>query len=196
MARKIKRAKVVQIDTSYEREDEASSSTKRTVVGCLRGTIAGSASLMCSIAGGIGVGIQSGAGFGILTGMGLFFVLMGFSVYLMNNAKNLTVVDCVLPLPIGAMSALLFAPVSLFAGSVFSAVTCLGASLLLSIMLLMYRAKKIYGVMLVVPFLVFIYELLPIELPTDLDNVLCLGGSAVDCLTSLVFRPNNTKLLE
>ncbi len=196
MARKIKQAEVISTHDSYEREDKESSSATRTVVGCLRGTIAGSASLMCSVAGGIGVGIQSGIGFGILAGMGLFFVLMGFSVYLMNNAKNLTVVDCILPLPIGAISALLFAPVSLFAGSVFSAATCLGASLLLSIMLLMYRAKKIYGGMLVIPFLVFIYELLPIELPTDLDNFLCLGGNGVNFIASLVFTPNNPELLE
>lgn len=194
--RKIKQAEVISTNDSYERENNGVSSATRTVVGCLRGTIAGSASLMCSIAGGIGIGIQSGIGLGILTGMGLFFVLMGFSVYLMNNAKNLTVTDCILPIPIGVMSAFLFAPVSLFAGSIFSAATCLGASLLLSIMLLMYRAKKIHGGMLVIPFLVFIYELLPIELPTDLDNLLCLGGSGVNFIASLVFRPDNPKLLE
>ncbi|MGN0025180.1 MAG: hypothetical protein ACI351_07105 [Candidatus Avelusimicrobium sp.] len=196
MARKIKQAEVISTNDSYEKEDKEALSTTRTVVGCLRGTIAGSASLMCAIAGGIGVGIESGTGFGILAGMGLFFVLMGFSVYLMNNAKNLTVVDCILPLPIGVISAFLFAPVSLFAGSIFSAATCLGASLLLSIMLLMYRAKKIHGGMLVIPFLVFIYELLPIELPTDLDNLFCLGGNGVNFIASLVFRPDNPKLLE
>lgn len=196
MIRKIKQAKVISTNYSHEREDEEVSATTRTVVGCLRGTIAGSVSLMCACVGGIGVGIQSGIWWGILTGMGLFFVLIGISVYLMNNAKHLTVTDCILPIPLGAISAFLFAPVSLFSGSIFSAATCLGASLLLSIMLLMYRAKKIRGCMLVIPFVVFIYELLPIELPSDIDNILCLGGSGVSFITSLVFRPNNTNLLE
>ena len=196
MIRKIKQAEVISTNYSYEREDEEDSATKSTVVGCLRGPIVCSVSLMCACVGGIGVGIQSGIWWGILTGMGLFLVLMGISVYLMNNAKHLTVTDCILPIPLGAISALLFAPVSLFSGSIFSAATCLGASLLLSIMLLMYRAKKIRGCMLVIPFVVFIYELLPIELPSDIDNILCLGGSGVSFITSLVFRPNNTNLLK
>ena len=50
--------------------------------------------------------------------------------------------------------------------------------------------------MLVIPFVVFIYELLPIEFPSDIDNILCLGGSGVSFITSLVFRPNNTNLLQ
>lgn len=146
MIRKIKQAEVISTNYSYEREDEEDSATTSTVVGCMRGPIVCSVSLIYACVGGIGVGIQSGIWWGILTGMGLFLVLMGISVYLMNNAKHLTVTDCILPIPLGAISAFLFAPVSLFSGSIFSAATCLGASLLLSIMLLMYRAKKYVAV--------------------------------------------------
>ena len=200
MTRKIQDAEVVCPDMQTGKTSEPSepmdSAGTRTVVGCLRGTIAACASFLCALLGGIGVGLQSGIGMGILVGLALFIVLLGVAVYLMNNAKRLTVLDCILPIPIGAIAAVLFAPISLFAGSVFSAVTCLGASLLLSIMLFLYRAKKIHGGFLVIPFLVFVYEILPIELPTDIDNFLSLGGDGVNFVTSLLFMNNDTQLLE
>ncbi|MCQ2410684.1 MAG: hypothetical protein MJ053_04140 [Elusimicrobiaceae bacterium] len=169
--------------------------TTRTLVGCLRGTIAGCAGLVCAAAGGLGVGLQAGIWPGVFTGLGLLVVFVGTAVYLMNHAKQLTVVDCILPLPIGAVSALVFAPVGWLGGSMFSAVTCLGASFLLCVMLLMYRANKIHGGWLIVPFVVFLYELLPVELPTDLDNMLSLGGDGINCLAALVF-PQNKDLLK
>lgn len=175
--------------------DEIETSTTTAMAGCLRGTIGFSASIMIAVTSGIGIGINYGTGTGILSGLVILLALIAVSVHLMNTAKNLTVLDCILPIPIGAVSAFLFAPISLAGGSIFSALTCMGASLLLTIMLFLYKSKRIYAGWLVIPFLVFIYELLPIELPTDLDNLLCLGGNGVNFMIANVFRPDN-KLLK
>lgn len=167
-----------------------------TMAGCLRGTIAVSASITISAAAGLSVGMSFGIGKGLLTGILLLAVLLCGSVYLMNNAKQLTVSDCIMPLPIGALSAFLFAPVGLMEGNFFSVATCLGASLFLTIMLFLYKSKKIGAKWLILPFLVFIYELLPIDLPTDLDNFLSLGGNGVNLLLAKLFSPANKNLIE
>lgn len=176
--------------------DDIEESTTTAMAGCLRGAIGFSASVMIAVTSGIGIGINYGTGTGILAGLVILLALVAVSVHLMNNAKNITVLDCILPIPIGAVSAFLFAPISLAEASVFSALTCMGASLLLTIMLFLYKSKRIYVGWLVIPFIVFIYELLPIELPTDLDNLLCMGGDGINFVIANVFRPDNNKLLK
>ena len=196
MTRKIKDAKVVfKKRTRLEPEPEQLSPMSSGMVGCLRGTLAICGSVVCALAAGIAIGIQAGVGLGILTGIVLLIILMIGSAYIMNTAKQLTVVDCLLPLPIGAISAFLFMPVGFISASFFSAVTCLGASLFLTIMLFMYRAKKVPGWFLLIPFFVFIYEILPIELPTDLDNFFCFGGNGINLVAGMTFNPIKRMLL-
>jgi hypothetical protein len=67
--------------------------------------------------------------------------------------------------------------VQLFAGSVFSAATCIFSGVLLSVGMLLYKKGRMAGWALILPSLTFVYEMLPIELPTDLDNIFALGGS-------------------
>lgn len=166
------------------------------IVGLLRGTIAFCASIAIAMTGGIALAVKYGTIKGILSGAGILIALVAVSVYLMNNAKKLTLADCILPLIVGAMSAFLFAPVSMAGMSIFSAGTCMGASLLLTIMLFMYKSGRIKAGWLVIPFLTFLYELLPIELPTDIDNILCLGGSAVNLIMAKMFGINPDELIK
>lgn len=176
--------------------NEEEKSTENGIVGCLRGTIAFCASIVIAITIGIALAVQYGTIKGILAGVGILIALVAVSVYLMNNAKKLTLADCILPLIVGAMSAFLFAPVSMAGMSIFSAGTCMGASLLLTIMLFMYKSGRIKAGWLVIPFLTFLYELLPIELPTDIDNILCLGGSAVNLIMAKMFGINPDELIK
>lgn len=171
----------------YRRNSKPVSQATAGMAGCLRGIMGFAAGCILSVAGGIGTGIQYGVGLGILTGIVLFVVFACLTVYLVNNAKQVTVLDCFLPIPVGLMSAVLFAPISLAGMSIFSSVTCLSASLFLTIMLFMHRAGKINGGWLILPFLVFLYELLPIEFPTDIDNLLAFGGNATNFVFSMVW---------
>lgn len=196
MTRQIKEAQVVfHTRETLEPEQQPLGDTSSTMVGCLRGTIAACVSIMLTLFGGISVGIKAGWFAGMMSAVVLFLVLIGVSIYLMNTAKQLTVLDCILPLPIGAISAVLFTPVGFMSASLFSAATCLGASFFLTMMLFLYRAKKIHGGFLILPFLVFLYEILPVELPTDLDNLLCLGGNGVNWVCSVTFDSIKRKLL-
>ena len=197
MTRKIKEAEVVFAtkEHSSPNPQEITDAGSAMMVGCLRGTMAGCVSVMLALFAGISVGIKAGWFLGVMTGTVLFLVFISVSVYLMNTAKQLTVSDCILPLPIGVVSALLFTPVGFISASLFSTATCLGSAFFLTMMLFLYRAKKIYGGFLVIPFFVFLYEMLPIELPTDLDNFLCLGGNGVNFVFSVTFDYIKRKLL-
>lgn len=166
------------------------------IVGLLRGAIAFCASIVIAMSSGIVLAMKYGTGKGILAGAGILIALISVSIYLMNNAKKLTLADCILPLIIGAMSAFLFFPISMAGMSIFSVGTCMGASLLLTIMLFMYKSGRIKAGWLVIPFLTFLYELLPVELPTDIDNILCLSGSAVNLIMAKMFAINPDELIK
>lgn len=127
---------------NYHNITEQQEQEPSDIVGCLRGIIGCSVGSILTVGGGIGIGIQYGIGLGILTGIVLFVVFICFAIYLMNNAKQLTILDCFLPIVAGGLSAILFAPISLAGMNVFSSRTCLPASLFLTIMLLMFHAKK------------------------------------------------------
>ena len=49
---------------------------------------------------------------------------------------------------------------------------------------------------LVLPFLTFAYEILPIELPTDLDNILALSGTTVNGILALAERKKRKALMQ
>ena len=161
-----------------EQNNQIESRTANSVAGCLRGILLTCTNIVISIIISAytvvnGGGIIKGVLFGIL-----FFV---------NKTKQLTISDCILPLIIGAISAIVFAPISILQLSFFSSVTCLAASLFLTITLFMYKAGRVSGGWLIFPFLVFLYEILPIEFPTDLDNILCFGGNITNLTFSLIF---------
>jgi hypothetical protein len=110
--------------------------------------------------------------------MMIFFLFCGFAGYALATAKRVTLLDCVLPLAISVMAGVVFAPVSLFAGNLFSIGTCIGSGVFLSLSLFLHKGNQISGWYVVFPAVTFCYEILPIDLPTDIDNVIALGGSA------------------
>ena len=59
----------------------------------------------------------------------------------------------------------------------------------------MYKAGNISGGWLIIPFLVFFYEILPIELPTDFDNMLCFGGDCTNFICTLIFKKVKNNIL-
>ena len=172
-------------ETTVNQIDEK---TTRTVAGCLRGILLTCTNIVVSIIISAytvvnGGGIIKGVLFGIL----FFIAFLIISFIIVNKTKQLTISDCILPLIIGTISAVVFAPISFLQLSFFSSVTCLAASLFLTITLFMYKIGRVSGGWLIFPFLVFLYEILPIEFPTDIDNILCFGGNITNLTFSLIF---------
>lgn len=146
---------------------------------------------------GIIIGQQHGICMGILGGIGCG---IGFAVFMMKlidkTASGLTVVDCLLPLLISIVCGVVFAPIALFSASVFSFATCIYSGLLLSLTLFSYKYRSLDDKYLIMPICVFVYEILPIELPTDLDNIFALGGNTINyyfVLTNAGVKPKSIK---
>jgi len=167
-----------------------------TIVGFLRGaiifftTIAFSLGIviLMGIRTGMEKGFWAGAIDGILAG-GLFFIVgLVIAIYMANTAKKMTVTDCVLPIIISIISAVVFFPVSFLFAEFFSWLTCIGAGFFLSWAMFMYKNKEVGGWTLVIPFIVFVYEILPVSLPTDIDNFIALGGSGTNVVLRYMMR--------
>lgn len=129
---------------------------------------------------------------GILAGLGAVVIVGSLAKLLISRTtKGLSLMDCFMPTIMSLCSGILFAPIALFSGSLFSSATCIVAGVLFSITLVLYRSGKIGAGYLILPGLTFVYEMLPIELPTDLDNLLGLGVSSVN--TVLAFGARNAQ---
>jgi hypothetical protein len=164
-------------------DNQESQPTKKYPVGCLRGVILFPVGLLLSIL----IGIASGQSFGILRGIiiviVIFIICNAIILFIINKSKTLTIVDCVLPFIISIIAAFIFAPTALFAGNLLSIGTCIFSGVLLSLGLILYKLDKINGAFLILPMLTFIYEILPIDLPSDLDNIIALGVNTLDLVT-------------
>lgn len=170
------------------KDNQIESRTVNSVAGCLRGILLTCTNIVISIIISA-YAVVNGGGIikGVLYGMLFFVIFLIISFVIVNKTKQLTVSDCILPLIIGSISAIVFAPISLFQLSIFSSLTCLAASLFLTIALFMYKVGRLSGGWLIFPFLVFLYEILPIEFPTDIDNILCFGGNITNLTCGIVF---------
>ena len=149
-----------------------------------------------SIVGGIAIGQYSGVWIGIFSGMVLLVASFWGLIKLINKScTGLSIMDCFLPMIISIFSGIVFFPVSLFSGNLFSPATCIISGVLLTVALFGYRSGKIDSAgWLVLPFLTFIYEILPIDLPTDLDNLLGLGTATVADVIALCKTPQFSRL--
>lgn len=133
------------------------------------------------IAGGAVVWQHCGWALGILAGI-LSFVISSriLKILIDRDNRGLTVVDCFMPLIVSTICGILFMPLALFTLNLFSVATCIYSGILLSVALLCYRSGRIESAWWLLPiFLTFAYEILPIDLPTDMDNFLGVGVSTI-----------------
>lgn len=150
----------------------------KTNINVLRGVCLFVTSPAVAIA--IGIWLGSGIWTGIIWGiLGLIVALCGaVAIGTSEKRGTVTALDCILPIPISIFCGIIFAPVRLFVVDFFSPVTCIGSGLLFSLALIMFRSNRLDETPLWIIGMVFLYEILPINLPTPLDDVLCLGGQA------------------
>ena len=148
-------------------------------MGVVRGICLFVCSPSLALALGIFVGYNHGWGWGVLWGLVAMVMLVVYAIKMGTSLSlgEVTVWDCILPVVVSIICGITFAPVHLFAANFFSAVTCIGAGIFFSIALIMYRVGALESWALYLSMATFLYEALPINLPTDLDDFLCFGGS-------------------
>ena len=137
---------------------------------------------IAAIAVGIGVGQKAGWCIGILSGIVSFFVAgQAFKRYVIAKIEELTIPDCLLPVVISAVCAVVFLPFKMSTLDVFSPITCLVGGIMLSFGLLAYRCGKLQNSWWLVPLVItFVYECLPFNLPLPLDDAFAVGGASID----------------
>jgi hypothetical protein len=122
-------------------------------------------------------GILVGIFGGIISGFVLAVIM---NIAINKTATGLTVADCFIPLVLSIVFGCLFLPISFISASIFFAITCIHSGVLMTLTLFAYKSKKIGSGLLVMPLCVWMYELLPLELPSDLDNILALSGNTIN----------------
>jgi hypothetical protein len=125
--------------------------------------------------------------FGLLAGAAvftLFFIAAAVSLFFI---KEFSYLDAALPAVFAALWSLALAPFS-FGASLFSAPAFIGAGLLLGLCLLLDKRYKMDKAWLVYPALVFVYEMLPINLPGPVDDAFALTSAAGVILAQFLRR--------
>jgi hypothetical protein len=139
----------------------------------------------------LAIGVETGRCYGVFWGIIVAMMMLGLSFYgvgkLVDRTRSgLTSIDCFLPVVISLISGVVFLPIGIVAGNLFSPATCIFSGILLTMGLLAYKTGTIQSASwLILPFLTFLYEILPIDLPTDLDNI--LGLSATTTIEVIAF---------
>jgi hypothetical protein len=149
-------------------------------VGCLRSVILFPVGLLLSILIGIASGQSLGFLWGIIIGIVAFSICFVVVVFVLNRSKTLTIFDCTLPFVISAIAAIAFSPVSLISADALNIATCIFSGAMLSVGLILYRIGRLKGAYLVIPMLTFIYEILPIDLPASVDNIIGFGVNTLN----------------
>ncbi len=137
---------------------------------------------------------EHGWAYGIGGGFLAFLLLIVMSIFISARAgesrEDISGVDLVLPILLSVFAGIVFFPIGAVFGNLFSVFTCIGSGLLLSGSLLAYKHDHLHGAFLTLPYLTFFYEILPVDFPTDLDNVIGFGGSAVSLLIGKLVHPS------
>lgn len=119
------------------------------------------------------------------TGLVAALVTLGlFTLFAMANIfliKELSLVDVFLPIPIAAIRSILLLPLDIAMGN-FSVPSSIGAGIILTYVLWMYKFKYVSKAYLILPILVFMYEMLPVDIPGPIDNYLGLSGIVVNAI--------------
>jgi hypothetical protein len=147
------------------------------MVGVLRGCLFAVISPIFAIILGIAIGRDHGFWYGLLAGLGAMTLAGIIAAIFMNSGGKLTIADCIMPTILSIISGIVFAPLQLLEGSFFSSATCIMSGVLFSIGLWLHKVGRMSGPWLIFPLLTFVYEMLPIELPSDMDNLFAFGGS-------------------
>ena len=124
-------------------------------------------------------------GTGILAGavcFTLFFIAALVNIIL---TKRYTAVDAALPVLFAVIWSLILVPFS-FGVSLFSAPAFIGSALMLAVCMLAVNRGELKKTWLVLPVLIYVYEMLPVNIPGPFDDAFALTGSAARAIPLLL----------
>lgn len=129
---------------------------------------------------------------GFLAGLNVLAVIFGLgftvAVGLLFFIKRFSLVDVFLPIPVSVIWCIVLLPLHVSSG-LFTAATAIGSGFVLSFCLWMHRAGHMSKFWVILPMIVFLYEMLPVAIPGPFDDIFAFGGSAISLfLGSVVFR--------
>ena len=132
---------------------------------------------------------------GFAAGVILFCILSCVAVVWLHDftSEKITNTDIILPTIISIISAVIFWLLTFLQAEIFTIATCVTSGVLLSIALYRLRNNMICKAAVITMFCTFLYEIAPINLPGDLDNILSLGVSVA---APIVGKKDPENLLE
>jgi hypothetical protein len=116
---------------------------------------------------------------GIIAGCITLAVCLITATLMLFFLKTFSAVDVFLPLVFSVIWSLALIPLS-FGADLFSAPTAIGSGLVLTLCLWRVRQNNGQGKnWLIYPIIVYIYEMLPVNIPGPFDDIFAFGGDVV-----------------
>lgn len=112
----------------------------------------------------------------------VFFLAAAVNIFL---TKTYTWADAALPVVFSAIWSLILVPFS-FGTSLFSAPSFIGSAVLLAFCMLFVSRRELGRAWLATPLIIFLYEMLPLNIPGPFDDIFALTGSAGNAVLLLV----------
>ncbi len=125
--------------------------------------------------------------FGVLAGAVIFSGFFFAAVISLFFIKTYSYAEAAFPVVLAILWSLALAPFS-FGASLFSAPAFIGAGLMLGVCMAIGKRYQMPRSWLIFPALVFLYEMLPINIPGPIDDTFALTGSASVVLVQFMRR--------
>ena len=118
---------------------------------------------------------------GILAGAVVFAVFFAASVAALFFIKTFSCLDAVLPLLFSVVWSFILLPFT-FGASAFSAPEFIGSAVLLGVCMALVKRDGINKLWLILPSVVFLYEMLPVNIPGPFDDLFAFSGSVANVI--------------
>ena len=122
---------------------------------------------------------------GILAGAAAFAVFFIASVAALFFIKTFSYLDAVLPPLFSIVWSFILFPFT-FGTALFSAPAFIGSAFLLGACMALAKRDGVNKVWLAFPAVIFLYEMLPVNIPGPFDDLFAFGGSAANTILLLV----------
>jgi hypothetical protein len=140
-------------------------------------------------------GVVVGAGYGWRAGIVAFAIALALALIvamiILLKTPHLSRVDLWLPVPVAILWSAILSVFSV-GSELFTAPACIGSAFLFSLSLSTARKFHQSDAWVIAPALVFMYEMLPINIPGPVDDYLSFGGTATIVAIQLLLRASNS----
>jgi hypothetical protein len=122
---------------------------------------------------------------GLVAGAACFSALFLAAALNIFLTKTYTWADAALPVLFSLVWSLILIPFS-FGTSLFSAPSFIGSAVLLSFCMVFVSRRELPRAWLITPLIIFLYEMLPLNIPGPFDDIFALAGSAGNAVLLVV----------